>query len=245
MTSTNKDQSGENHLYWVADNVIANDFPKVSSALSDPDGLLAIGGDLSMQRLLCAYKNGIFPWYSEGQPILWWSPDPRCVLQPANLKISRSLARTLRKKQFQVSYNQAFTDVIRACAEPRDLESGTWITNDMTQAYLALHKAGYAVSVECWQDAKLVGGLYGIAIGKVFFGESMFSRISDASKVALVNLTQTISDKGFKLIDCQVHSSHLQSLGAEPMQRELFVDILDKYCSDTDTVSWPEGIQLA
>jgi len=245
MTSTNKDQSGENHLYWVADNVIANDFPKVSSALRDPDGLLAIGGDLSMQRLLCAYKNGIFPWYSEGQPILWWSPDPRCVLQTANLRISRSLARTLRKQQFQVSYNQAFTDVIRACAEPRDLESGTWITNDMTQAYLALHKAGYAVSVECWQDAKLVGGLYGIAIGKVFFGESMFSRISDASKVALVNLTQTISDKGFKLIDCQVHSSHLQSLGAEPMQRELFVDILDKYCSDTDTVSWPEGIQPA
>ena len=245
MTSTNKDQCGDNHLYWVADNVIANDFPKVSSALRDPDGLLAIGGDLSMQRLLSAYKNGIFPWYSEGQPILWWSPDPRCVLEPSKIKISRSLSRTLRKNQFQVSYNQAFTEVIRACAEPREAESGTWITNDMTQAYLALHKAGYAVSVECWHNCKLVGGLYGIAIGKVFFGESMFSRISDASKVALVNLTQTLNAKGFRLIDCQVHSSHLQSLGAEPMRRELFATILDEYCSATETVSWPQGLQPA
>jgi leucyl/phenylalanyl-tRNA---protein transferase len=239
MTSRNKEQSSDNHLYWVADNVIANDFPDVNSALRDPDGLLAIGGNLSSERLLSAYQRGIFPWYSEGQPILWWSPDPRCVLEPANLKISRSLSKTLRKGHFHVSFNQAFEKVIHECSEPRDADTGTWITTDMAQAYISLHHQDHAVSVECWHNSELVGGLYGIVIGKIFFGESMFSRMADASKVALVHLVQTIQELDFRLIDCQVYSKHLHSLGAAPMQRKLFTSFLDNYCIPSDPISWP------
>jgi leucyl/phenylalanyl-tRNA---protein transferase len=239
MTIIGKGQASDNQLFWVADNVIANDFPKVSSALRDPDGLLAIGGDLSADRLLKAYRRGIFPWYSEGQPILWWSPDPRCVLEPENIKISRSLCKTLKKGIYQTSFNRAFEKVIRACAEPRDNTPGTWITAEMLQAYIELHEAGHAVSVECWHGAELVGGLYGVAIGKVFFGESMFSCRTDASKVALVYLAETVYALGFRLIDCQVYSKHLQSLGAVPMQRELFISILNNYCNSAASLDWP------
>ena len=239
MTIQGNGQSAENQLFWVADNTIATDFPPVSRALRDPDGLLAIGGDLSPGTLLHAYRLGIFPWYSEGQPILWWSPDPRCVLEPGKVKISRSLAKRIRKNEYVISYNRSFADVIRACSSPRDHFSGTWITDDMMKAYLELHRLGFAMSVEAWHEDRLVGGLYGVSIGKVFFGESMFSRRSDASKVALVHLSETLAGKGFRLIDCQVHSSHLQSMGAQPMQRELFASILENFCDDDKPPSWP------
>lgn len=239
MTIIGKGQSSDNQLYWVADNTIASDFPEVSSALRDPDGLLAIGGDLSAERLLNAYRRGIFPWYSEGQPILWWSPDPRCVLEPANIKISRSLAKTIKKQIYHLSFNKAFERVIRACAEPRGNNSDTWITDDMLHAYFDLHNSGHAISVECWHNSELVGGLYGVVIDKIFFGESMFSHMSDASKVALVHLTQTVDTLGFRLIDCQVHSRHLQSLGAIPMRRELFISILNNFCGSITPRPWP------
>ena len=226
-----KNNSGNSsQLYWVKENVIKDDFPPVRSALRDPDGLLAIGGDLSTSQLLTAYRRGIFPWYSEGQPVLWWSPNPRCVLIPENIRISRSLKRTLRKEIFEVSYNRCFADVVNACANPRKNDAGTWITDEMFDAYHRLHMRGHALSVECRHNDKLVGGLYGVFIGKVFFGESMFSFMNDASKVALVHLCRTLKEHGFKLIDCQVFTSHLQSLGAEPMPREAFVNVLESYC---------------
>ena len=231
MTIQGKGQSVDNQLFWVADNTIAPDFPDVSRALRDPDGLLAIGGDLSVERLLHAYSLGIFPWYSEGQPVLWWSPDPRCVIEPGKIRVSRSLRKRIRKDEYRVTYNRAFEQVIRACARPRDAHSGTWITGEMMDAYLELHRRGHAVSVETWAGEKIIGGLYGVAIDRVFFGESMFSWKSDASKVALVHLSRTLQNMGFRLIDCQIHSNHLQSLGAIPMQRELFINILDNYCS--------------
>ena len=239
MTNVGKGPSSNSQLYWAADNTIASNFPSVDSALRDPDGLLAIGGDLSPERLISAYRQGIFPWYSEGQPILWWSPDPRCVLEPEKIKISRSLAKTIRKKTFRITFNNAFENVIRACAEPRDIATGTWITEDMLQAYLELHKNGDATSVECWYDSKLVGGLYGVVIGKVFFGESMFSRMTDASKVTLVHLAQTLEEIGFQLIDCQIYSKHLHSLGAVPIQRELFISVLEDFCDSPSTLIWP------
>ena len=189
--------------YWL-NPLDREDFPDVSLALRDPDGLLAIGGDLSIERLLAAYRRGIFPWYSDDQPILWWSPDPRSIIRPKNLVISKSLNKTLKKKTFKVSFDQAFVDVIVQCAQPRQKESGTWITDEMTQAYIRLHNAGHAHSVECWQENKLVGGLYGIAIGKVFFGESMFSLVSDTSKVAFVYLIKQLQNWGYEMIDCQV-----------------------------------------
>ncbi|MFO7602915.1 MAG: leucyl/phenylalanyl-tRNA--protein transferase, partial [Gammaproteobacteria bacterium] len=163
--------------YWLDNH---DDFPPVTLALREPDGLLAVGGDLSVQRLLNAYAHGIFPWYSEGQPILWWSPDPRLVLYPAQLKIHRSLAKRLRKGLFTVRFDRAFLSIIQACAAPRRGAHGTWISDEMQQAYLRLHEAGYAHSIECWQEGQLVGGLYGIALGQAFFGESMFSHVTDA-----------------------------------------------------------------
>jgi leucyl/phenylalanyl-tRNA---protein transferase len=240
MTTLGKGQSGDSQLYWVADNVIANEFPDAHSALRDPDGLLAIGGDLSPARLLDAYERGIFPWYSRGQPILWWSPNPRCVLEPDALKISRSLARTLRRAPFEVTFNRAFSSVIRACAEPRRDISDTWITREMEDAFNELHRIDYAVSVECWCEGKLAGGLYGVAMGRIFFGESMFSRATDASKVALVHLVKEVRRQGFRLIDCQVHSRHLQGLGAGPMPRDLFLNILRHYCSPPLNYDWPD-----
>lgn len=239
MTSVGQEQNAGQQLYWVADNVISNRFPDVGKALRDPDGLLAIGGDLGVTRLLDAYRHGIFPWYSEGQPILWWSPNPRCVLEPGNLKISRSLRKTLRKQRFRVTFNQAYTGVIAACARPRHGAPETWITGAMARAYTALYRQGHGLSVECWHDDELVGGLYGVIIGRIFFGESMFSSMSDASKVALVYLARELLQRDFRLIDCQVHSRHLQSLGARPIARDLFVNILKHDCDKVTPRDWP------
>ncbi len=238
MTAPNYQQDS-NKLYWVKQNLLASGFPDAEQALRDPDGLLAIGGDLSEKRLLDAYQHGIFPWYNEGQPILWWSPDPRCVLDPKEVNISRSLSKCLRKNQFKVTFNSVFSDVLDGCAAARKEIKDTWITQDIKRAYLNLFKMGYAHSVECWQDDKLVGGLYGLAMGKVFFGESMFSRVSNASKVALVHLARQLEKMNFRIIDCQVHSSHLQTLGAKPVQRGLFIKILDNYCDNEKIETWP------
>ena len=218
-------------FFWVADNVIAGNLPDVSKALRDPDGLLAIGGNLEPDTLLDAYRRGIFPWYSQGQPILWWSPDPRCVLEPGEVRISRSLARTLRRNKFKVSFNQAFAEVVQDCSAPRGGDPNTWITDDMADAYIRLHRLGHAMSCECWHEGELAGGLYGVVVGRVFFGESMFSRKADASKVALVRLAEMLEKRRFRLIDCQVHSGHLETLGARSMRRDMFIDILKHYCS--------------
>lgn len=204
-------------------------FPPISQAEIEPDGLLAIGGCLSTTRLINAYTQGIFPWYSEGQHILWWSPDPRLVVFPEQVYISKSLRKTLRKQVFQVTYDTAFSEVIQACAEPRADELGTWLLPEMQQAYKRLHKEGHAHSVEAWYQGELVGGLYGVAIGQVFFGESMFQRKTDASKVAFVSLVQQLADWGYQLVDCQVHSSHLVSLGAEEIPRRQFSELLQDY----------------
>ncbi|MDH5437103.1 MAG: leucyl/phenylalanyl-tRNA--protein transferase [Gammaproteobacteria bacterium] len=209
-------------------------FPDVDQALTEPDGLLAVGGDLSPERLLEAYRRGIFPWYSEGQPVLWWSPNPRSVLFPEKLNISRSLKKSLNKNVFTVTLDTAFRDVITACSHPRKDDAGTWITPDMIDAYCLLHEQGHAHSVECWYEDKLVGGLYGIAIGKVFFGESMFSKKTDASKVAFVTLVQQLTTWGFQLIDCQIQSAHLDSLGAENIPRRRFIDLLNQHCRSTN-----------
>lgn len=204
-------------------------FPAVENAEKEPDGLLAVGGDLSPERLINAYRQGIFPWYSTGQPILWWSPDPRLVLFPENLRISRSLRKTLRRKLFTVTLDRDFDAVIRACSAPREDESGTWLVNDMIQAYNRMHRHHLAHSVEVWADGELVGGLYGISMGRVFYGESMFSRRSDASKVALVHLAQHLSHWGYRVIDCQVRTEHLVSMGAEEIPRREFMRLLESW----------------
>ncbi len=201
-------------------------FPKVERALAEPNGLLAAGADLSLPRLLEAYRSGIFPWFGRDQPILWWSPDPRMVLFPAELKVSRSLARTLRNARFEVRADTAFDEVIEGCRQPRRGESGTWITAQMAEAYGALHRAGFAHSVETWLDVELVGGLYGVALGRAFFGESMFTRVSDASKVALVALVRQLQHWGFGVIDCQMNTAHLASFGAREIPRAEFTRIL-------------------
>lgn len=205
-------------------------FPDPAGAATEPDGLLAIGGDLAPERLLAAYRRGIFPWYEEGQPILWWSPDPRAVLAPARLHVSRSLRRTLRRDHYHVSVDLAFSDVIDGCATTRAV-TGTWITADMRAAYLRLHELGHAHAIETWQGSELVGGLYGIALGGVFFGESMFSRATDASKVALVALVRLAERRGIRLIDCQVATGHLASLGSHLMPRSEFLPAVRALCS--------------
>ncbi len=196
-------------------------FPPVSEAFFSPNGLLAAGADLEPQTLLSAYRQGIFPWYSPGEPVLWWSPDPRLVIQPGEIHVSRRLRRTLRKP-FAISLDRCFDQVIDACAGPRDGETGTWITQEMKQAYRRLHQLGHAHSLEVWLDQRLVGGIYGIAIGRVFFGESMFRRATDCSKVALISLCQWLQHHGFGLLDCQVESAHLMRLGAVTVPREHF-----------------------
>jgi len=198
-------------------------FPPVDSA--SPEGLLAGGGDLRPERLLEAYRHGIFPWYSDDQPILWWSPDPRTVLFPDKLHISRSLKRSLRPSLFSVTLDTCFRDVMRYCAGPRPQypDGGTWITAEMLEAYTRLHELGYAHSVETWQEGQLVGGLYGVAIGGAFFAESMFTRASDASKVALVSLVRQLQAWGFRLMDCQQSSPHIKMLGAEDIPRQNFL----------------------
>jgi leucyl/phenylalanyl-tRNA---protein transferase len=203
------------------------EFPPPSKALRDPNGLLAAGGDLSVERLLAAYSRGIFPWFNDDhEPILWWSPDPRAVLLPEELHVSRRLARRIRSGAFSVTMDRAFGEVMQGCAAPRAGASGTWITARMRRAYHRLHRAGYAHSVEVWQQDQLCGGLYGISIGRMFFGESMFSREPDASKVALATLMWQIERWGFALLDCQVMNPHLRSLGAREMPRAEFLDRL-------------------
>ena len=215
--------------YWLNPES-GTDFPDIDLALQDPDGLLAVGGDLSIERLVTAYRSGIFPWYSEGQPIMWWSPDPRSVLLPENLKVSRSLRKTIKKHVYEITLNQAFENVITQCAKPRRNDQGTWITRAMKAAYCRLHRAGHAISVEAWHDGKLVGGLYGVVLGRVFFGESMFARMPDASKVAFVQLARQLQRWGFELIDCQVETAHLNSLGATNIPRSQFIQYLDQWC---------------
>jgi len=227
-------------IIWLDEN--ENLFPDVSLALTEPDGLLAAGGDLNTARLLQAYRNGIFPWYEEDQPILWWSPNPRCVLYPDQLYISRSLKKTLRNSDFQVTFDQAFTEVIRHCSETRKDQEGTWITPDIRDAFEQLHTLGIAHSVEVWHtendQSQLIGGLYGIAMGSVFFGESMFSRRTDASKIALCSLSQQLLEWGFNLIDCQVHSEHLASLGAVNIERQQFINHLNQHINDPHQSRW-------
>ena len=208
-------------------------FPPVD--LASPEGLLAVGGDLCAERLLEAYRHGIFPWYNPDQPILWWSPDPRVVLFPPKLHISRSLHKTLRQNKFAVKLDTEFSRVIQGCAQPRTQGSGgTWITPEMIEAYCVLHEQGLAHSVECWRDEKLVGGLYGVALGGAFFGESMFSRETDASKVAFVYLVRQLQRWGYAIIDCQLPSEHLFSLGAEAIRRHDFMVQLEKALKQPD-----------
>src|SRR5438105_8226619 len=216
---------GQNHIVipWLDAKV---PFPPVSRALRDPNGLLAAGGELTVERLLEAYRHGIFPWYGEGQPVLWWSPDPRMVLYTEEFRLSRSLAKTVRRRVFDVRFDTAFERVIRACAAPRSASEGTWITPEMIEAYCLLHRAGYAHSVEAWRDGELMGGLYGVAVGKMFFGESMFARATDASKTALVHLVSVLRKHGYPLIDCQQETAHLASFGARPIARETFARCL-------------------
>lgn len=212
-------------LFWIPSGSAPDTFPPVERALREPDGLLAAGGDLSVDRLLNAYRCGIFPWYSDPQPILWWSPDPRCVILPGKLHVSRSLHRTLRRGGYDVSTDTAFEEVIRACAGPRrnQPDSGTWITNAMQAAYLELHHLGYAHSVEVRMDGELAGGVYGVTLGRAFFGESMFSCRPNASKIALAWLSAKLSEWGYELFDCQVHSAHLARLGAVSIPRAEFI----------------------
>lgn len=209
-----------NPLVWISEQDAPDTFPSVECAMVDPNGLLAIGGDLSSERLIAAYRRGIFPWYSRGQPILWWSPDPRAILIPTDMKIARSLAKTLRNAEFEVRVDTAFDAVMRACGAHRP--EGTWISRDMRVAYSELHELKYAHSIEVWRAGELVGGLYGVSVGRVFFGESMFSRARDASKVALKHLCDRLRAAEFALIDCQMATAHLQSLGAKLIPRTDF-----------------------
>jgi len=217
------------------------EFPPVEQAMQDPDGLLAVGGDLSKERLLLAYSKGIFPWYEDDQPLLWWSPDPRAVIEPQNVKISRSLRKKLRKQEFEVRVDTAFDDVVKRCQNPRAYSNETWITNEMRQAYLALHRDGYAHSIECYQDKELVGGLYGVSIGRLFFGESMFHAATDASKVAFVALCRLLRQQGCPLVDCQMPNPHIMSLGVETISRSEFMLYLLKNSKlkSNEWINWP------
>ena len=216
---------------WLSAHDSPEWFPPPEQALEDPPGLLAAGGDLSPERLLAAYRRGIFPWYSPGQPVLWWSPDPRAVLFPEEFHCTRSLAKTLRNAGFSTSIDRDFLAVIDGCAAPRAASPGTWITSDMRTAYLALHRLGCAHSVEAWRDGLLAGGLYGVRLGEVFFGESMFSRERDASKVALAHLVKVCLRNSIAVIDCQLPSPHLESLGSRTIPRLQFQALLREHIS--------------
>lgn len=218
-------------------------FPPVEDALVHPNGLLAAGGDLSPQRLITAYRSGIYPWYSEGQPLLWWSPDPRMVLYTEEFRTSRSLAKRIRRGDYEIRIDTAFGDVIEACAHtPRDEQNGTWITRNIANAYRRLHELDYAHSVEAWRGNELVGGLYGIALGRVFFGESMFARASDASKVCLAVLVNALLRRGVPLIDCQQETQHLAFMGARPIPRREFARHLDELIHSNEAPEgWPRG----
>ncbi|MCI0916464.1 leucyl/phenylalanyl-tRNA--protein transferase [Pseudomonas stutzeri] len=223
-------------LTWLQRDELS--FPPLETAMREPNGLLAAGGDLSPERLLAAYRHGCFPWYQEGQPLLWWSPNPRTVLYPEELHVSRSLAKKLRQGVFNVTFDRAFQDVIQGCAAPRDYADGTWITTPMQNAYVILHQLGVAHSVEVWQDGQLVGGLYGLAMGRLFFGESMFSRATDASKVGFVTLVERLRGWDFKLIDCQMPTQHLASFGARTIPRRIFAEALAKYLDEPGPARW-------
>lgn len=209
-------------------------FPPSSSALHDPNGLLAAGGDFSPERLLAAYQRGIFPWYDESQPILWWTPDPRMVLYPDRLHVSRSLRKALRVGTYRVTADTAFADVMRHCAAPRPNQNGTWITPELTQGFAQMHELGFAHSVEIWEEQSLIGGIYGLAIGRVFFGESMFSGRRNGSKFALFHLCQHLRNHDFALIDCQVSSPHLETLGGEEVSRATFEQQLEVHTGRPD-----------
>ncbi len=229
-----------NRVAWLNPADPPSAFPSIHAAMKEPEGLLAAGGDLSEERLLYAYRHGIFPWYDNGQPILWWSPDPRCVLRPTGFHLARRLRRTMAKSTAEIVFNVDFPAVIRACAAPRRSEQGTWITSDMTAAYEALHRGGWAHSIEVRDGGRLIGGMYGLAIGRVFFGESMFSREENASKYALLALCQLLEKHDFELIDCQVVSGHLLSLGAIAMPRRDFSAILADACDPAmPFAKWP------
>ncbi len=229
-------------LHWISSDAPVDAFPEIDNALAEPDGLLAAGGDLSRERLIYAYRHGIFPWFDEGQPILWWSPNPRCVLRPDAFHVSRRLRRSLRRAALTVSFNRRFCDVMAGCAAPRPGQLGTWITEDMKAAYLALHEDGWAHSIEVWQDDRLAGGLYGLAIGRMFFGESMYSGVEHASKAALLVLTRIMHERGFPLLDCQVASPHLLTLGAMMMPRRQFREVLDSACEPPIRFrGWPDA----
>lgn len=229
-------------IVWLSERDSPDTFPPVDRALREPDGLLAAGGDLSPARLLAAYRRGIFPWYSRGQPILWWCPDPRAVLFPSQMKVSRSLAKTLRNRGFQTRVDGAFREVIRACGSSELRPGGTWLSPEMRAAYLRLHRLGYAHSIETWLEDRLVGGLYGVALGGVFFGESMFSIERDASKVALKRLCDELAARNFHMIDCQMATPHLLSLGAQLVPRPQFIQTLAQHVGDDFTPGqWRDG----
>lgn len=211
-------------------------FPPLQQALTEPNGLIAIGGNLTLQRLLSAYKQGIFPWFSPGEPILWWSPDPRMVLFPQSLKINRSLRKVIQQQSFDIRFNTHFKSVIQACAQtPRPGQPGTWITEEMIEAYDQLHRMGYAHSVEAWQHDRLVGGCYGVKIGRMFYGESMFHHVGNASKVAFVHLVQWLSTQQVGMIDCQMHTPLLAGFGAYEIPRDRFIAQLNELVQDDAT----------
>lgn len=218
-------------VYWLDPTQPEQPFPPLATATREPDGLLAAGGDLSVSRLLNAYRHGIFPWYEAGQPILWWSPDPRAILYPRDVRITRSLRKTLRNRPYTVRFDSRFEEVIETCAAPRPEQDGTWITREMMQAYSELHRTGHAHSVEVFDEVgRLAGGLYGVAIGRVFFGESMFSHMRDGSKIALVWLACHLAHWGYHVIDCQQATPHMIGMGAHCIPRERFAAMLDRSC---------------
>jgi len=221
-------------IVWLSENDSPDAFPPVTGALREPDGLLAAGGDLSVPRLLAAYRRGIFPWYSRGQPILWWCPDPRAVLFPDQFKTSRSLTKSIRNKGFDTRMDTDFEAVIQACGSSELRPGGTWLSPEMRSAYVNLHQLGYAHSVETWRGDELLGGLYGVALGQVFFGESMFSRERDASKIALHRLCAELGKRGFHMIDCQMATPHLLSLGAQLIPRNEFIRQLTERATRSD-----------
>ena len=217
-------------VIWLSKDDPPGNFPPVSAALSEPDGLLAAGGDLGVERLLYAYRHGIFPWYDDGQPLLWWSPDPRCIFAAGDFHCSRSLRRDLRRSDAEIRMNTVFSEVVRNCAAPRRSAQGTWITPAMIAAYEELHAEGWAHSVEVWQSGTLVGGLYGVCIGRAFFGESMFSQRPNMSKLAMLYLANRLTTGELELLDCQLVSAHLLGLGARVIPREDFISRLDLAC---------------
>lgn len=229
---------------WLSATGSPNDFPAPSTALREPNGLLAVGGCLHADWLLSAYVQGIFPWYEYGQPILWWSPDPRAVLFPEELHVSRRLRRTLRRTRLRLTADTAFDAVVGACAAPRRYTEETWITPQMHGAYVALHELGWAHSVEAWSGAELVGGIYGVEIGAVFFGESMFSTQTDASKIAFFHCVAYLRRRGCQLIDCQVWSHHLKTLGARTLPRDRFLELLKELCDSARRAgSWQNDFE--